>query len=359
LELTTSQWIDLDQALTDAYDKDTFGRMLLQRCNRRLDSIIVPENVSFPTIVDRVMGEARDTGWLPQLIRGSLAFVPGNPLIQQFIINYPEFDPTIPPPPVADPYNACLLRAKRVFINRRGLRQALKELGTPDGPRVLVVTGERATGKTYTHEMISHLASRIQGHRPPVYVDLDVYQYKPVELAEAIGHRMGRPDIDTIPKQYDDQSPRWNEKLCDWLVGGVTRDQPNIWWFVLDGFRKKTALPEMVDFIEKLAVLVERSVTRLRLVLLNYTQLLPDNIDSVVGRDRIEPIGRSDLESFFQQISRERAQPYDDEELRNVIDEILTQVEDKVTRVADGNERRLEYINAAVLKTVQERNIFQ
>ena len=359
MALDAAQWLALEDAINDAYDINSLRMMLSQRLGRRLDSFIEPTGLSFPDIVSRVLLKASNEPSFPEFIRATYNYIPGNLKFKEFADTYPHLVTLLPV--TADPYDACVLLAERVFINRRGLRQMLRKLGAPVGPRVLIVNGERATGKTYTSHLISHLTTNLPGHKPPVYVDLDTYHYTPVDLAEDIGRQMGMDlhDLDTLPRQYDDQMPRWNQKLCTWVIRRVASDPTSIWWFIFDGFRERELREETVDFIERLMGLVDKTVTRLRLILINYTRSLPHQVEGGATQDKIEPIGRTDLESFFEQLAAELAVSPGNTSIKNVIDEILLQVEEKVASTSDGNDKRLQFLNVAVRKAVQERKILQ
>jgi hypothetical protein len=152
LELSPPQFTDLYNALHDDFTPDSLKRMLLEHANRSLEGIVSSVH-PYPKIVEDLLKRAELERWTWDLIRAALAANPGSQKLQNFIKKYPFYSPAKPPATI-DPYRTPFVLAKQVLIDREELRAALEELQKNDGPRVLVVTGERGSGKTYSCELV-------------------------------------------------------------------------------------------------------------------------------------------------------------------------------------------------------------
>jgi hypothetical protein len=63
-------------------------------------------------------------------------------------------------PTTSEPFDEVLLESDRPFVNRRPLRNALLRLANVNGDRVLLVDGEKQTGKSFSYYLLQHAARR-------------------------------------------------------------------------------------------------------------------------------------------------------------------------------------------------------
>lgn len=348
--LELEQRNDLASALHDSFTPLLFQQMLWIRLNRRLYDIILNAG-NYRIEVETVVDKANDDDWVPFLIQAAMDDQPQAPRLQAFLTKHPDLDPANGPQPVADYVMAHVLRGKRYFIDRKDLRLALKEMRSNDPRRVLVVNGERLSGKTYTRELISFLSEKTPKHRA-VYIDLDKYVYEAPNLTETIGQQMGM-DTNNIPKQDDEQKARWVQRLVGWIITRVVNPGDITYWFVFDGFREQTLLPETKDWIDELAVQAETNVPQCRVVLLNYKETLPLQISDYVSREEIKPIGRDELLDFFEQLNRDYKQKYGSDDLTGNVETILSQVEAAILSKPGSELERLRLLSKAVSETAR------
>lgn len=324
LELGTRN--DLVSALHDTFTPLLFEQMLLNRLHRRQYDIIL-DGGNYLAVLEAVVDTANHQDWLYFLIKAAVEDQPLAPHLASFLKKYPDLDPAAGPAPITDHVMAHVLHGRRYFIDRKELRLALKDMRSDlPSTRLLVVNGERFTGKTWTRELISFLSEMTPKHRA-VYVDLDKDVYEALTLTKAIGQLMGM-DITTIPKQEDEQKARWTQNLCGWIIAKINSGDIT-YWFVFDGVRERTLLPETKDWIDELAVQVEsnRNVPRSRVVLLDYKESLPFGISDYAGREEIKPIGRDELIDFFELMNRDYKQKYASEDLKGNIDVLMAEVD--------------------------------
>ncbi|MFZ0747778.1 MAG: effector-associated domain EAD1-containing protein, partial [Pyrinomonadaceae bacterium] len=115
-----------------------------------------------------------------------------------------------------DSYSATVLRGGRVFLNRQQLRQALKELTSPQGRRILIVNGPPGSGKTYTREYVYDVTFSTPNNRV-VYVDLDAGVQGPADLVQAISMQSGH-GLGGVPLVADASGSKEALLLVNWLI---------------------------------------------------------------------------------------------------------------------------------------------
>ncbi|HEX5601081.1 MAG TPA: hypothetical protein VFX63_00980, partial [Pyrinomonadaceae bacterium] len=233
--------------------------------------------------------------------------------------------------------------------DRKDLRAALKELRSANGPRVLVVTGERVSGKSYTNELIAFLGERTPKNKT-IYMNLDKYVYEAPNLTEMIGLQMGM-DTTKIPQQQDEQKARWVQRLVGWILNRIVNPGDTTYWFVFDGFREQTLLPETKDWIDELAVQAETNVPQCRVVLLNYQETLPFQISDYISREEIKPIGREELIEFFGLLNVDHKGNYSPEDLSSKVDLVLAKVDAAIAVKPENKIERLRVLTKTVKET--------
>ncbi|MFD9282437.1 effector-associated domain EAD1-containing protein [Streptomyces mirabilis] len=204
-----------------------------------------------------------------------------------------------PPAADADPCSALLLggRLPRAFINRRELRSILRDMLCADGSRVLIVTGDQKTGKSWTWFLLCHVLAG-QAIRP-YRVDLSTYADTArvadiaAELRDQFGWEMDPADLFA-----------GEDVLARSLVNTVKREMRKTHqehWLVFDGLAATELTESALRLVEDLASAVARGETGdgLRVVLIAYDGRLPPSIDPYVWRERVHPINVQDLRDFF------------------------------------------------------------
>ncbi len=219
-------------------------------------------------------------------------------------------------------FEVTVLRGDRAFLDRAVLRQALREMLTPDGRRVLVVNGPHGSGKTYTREYVLDVTFRTPNHRV-VYVDLDAAELGPVELVNAIGQQIGY-ELTSITQGRGETRTRWITRLCAALISALTSNTSIKSWLIFDGFSRPLSA-ETRDLVVEIAQRAAQA--DLRIVLLNYTLDLPARLSQQVIREDIKPIGREDVEAFVMQqlqLSDPTATP---ERVKAIVDQVMAAAE--------------------------------
>jgi hypothetical protein len=291
--LNPGQTSELIDALIDAYDPDRFTLMLGQRLGRHLYNIVM--GGAFQTQVAAVVAASEQQGWTIELVKAAHDFNPGADRLKQF---HRDFQP-VAADAAADPYEAYRLRGDLLFLNRKSLRKALKRLASPTGRRVLLVDGPPSSGKTWTINLIQHVAGHpTKGGFWVHGFDLgDPPDRGPGDLAYDIVLRFAG-NLDSMPPQRQASEERWAARLAVWIANQVAQlNVPR--YLVFDSFSKFAVPQTTCELIVRLAVLAESEFRHwLRVILLSYSKPLHPQINDCVERDPATLFSTTDAVEF-------------------------------------------------------------
>jgi hypothetical protein len=266
------------------FTEDTLNVVLLKLDRGGLDMQVV-RHASVPDRMMMLVGKANSDGWLLDLVKAVALERPNSPEVTAFVRNYPYLDPARNPVST-NPWDAHQIFGGKLFIGRLSLRKYLKKIEQPVGRKVLVVTSAcRHIGKTYTTDLIRFVAQQRPLNKL-TYIDLDLETYDPGSLAHKLASDWN-VDQGALPKQDKEQAPRWIQQLTRFLVTDSPAANGIVRWIVLDGFREKVPSLDVQEFIAQLAACVQ-SHDAFRLILLNYTQLLPLTVRPFSFADVVE-----------------------------------------------------------------------
>jgi hypothetical protein len=250
-----------------------------------------------------------------------------------------------------DYFEANVLRAGRVFIGRASLKDKLRSLASPKGPRALLVNGPRGSGKSYTSQFIFDLTANLPGNRT-VYIQLGAsLSYSAVDLASDIALQMGLSTQSMPSDLAIETRSRFVRQLANWLAAETMRNRSVVWWIVIDGFEDVRLEPELNELIAELVWRTETNVDQLRMVLLGYTGEMPAQISDFVLRENLQPIQRSDVEEFLREFSKRNS--INENELQQLVEIIFQRVDSQLESAKDPERDRLHYLNRAVYEVVQ------
>jgi hypothetical protein len=183
------------------------------------------------------------------------------------------------------------------FFDRGNTRQAIRRLLSGVTYPILRINGDVGSGKTYTLELVKHLA--VQGPPNVHFTSTSVESknaasYTIEELAEEL----------TLPMMINEPKPQrstsaYPKSLALWIIRNTLRQQ-GVWVLALDGFGDENANPEVRQLAEALSALVlgPETVKKVRLILLDYKPQSPDNLKPRVLDDTLPnplTVGEQDL----------------------------------------------------------------
>lgn len=341
MRLTGPEFAELAAALRDAFDTASFDRLLVSIDQNREDYIAT--TASFPDIIRCVVQGAEAANWTTKLIEGALKKSANNPSLLRFLADHPERNPANSTRRNLHVCDTPFVNARKAFLARQQLRAHLKVMGNNGHSRVVVINGDRFSGKTYSRELITYVAEQ-KGRERAVYVDLDKGIYDADALAESIGRQMGL-QLGTRPVSKGEQDARWVPELVAWIAAAAS-DGRYTWWIILDGFRVQALPQPTIDMINNLAETVEVNAPQLRVALINYDKLAP-NVDYYVCKEFIEPVQKEDVRVFLAQACLHLGVTRQPEEISSAADEVWRQVEDQIRADPKRAAQRLWLLNVA------------
>ena len=296
--MTGSEIVEFSTAVRTVFAVLELKRLLLS-LNREFDDYVPTGAATYPEQVDQLVARANSGGWIQQLVAAVIRERSGTGAIQAFLARHPTFD-VATNPPLAHPCDTLFVFGGKCFIGRKVLRDYLKTMDLLTGKKVLLVLSDhRKVGKTYSTGLVNFLAANQQGAEM-IPLDLDQGEYDPGSLASEIGRFMGLANAN-VPRQDQQQAPRWNQELVRWLIPTPPRPGDSVWWIVLDGFRQKVPSEATQDFIAQLALRVQET-PRFRLILINYTYPLPLEVAGFALTERVSPLEESEVEAFLSRV---------------------------------------------------------
>ena len=182
------------------------------------------------------------------------------------------------PPPFEEHEENRVLCSEAPFFDRETLRPLTRSLRADRTPRpILIINGERESGKSYTYEYVDHLRLAGKLSFTPFRVEFHAESgmlFGPRELSTDILTSMGVSVNRLAPGFFDADTngERWPFNLAGKILseGAALKDR---FWIVLDNFRGPTLLPATAKLIDGLAQWIISSTVyadRFRLVLIHY-----------------------------------------------------------------------------------------
>ena len=281
-------------------------------------AVIVPVHagVTIANIVNVVVDRALLEGWIGSIV----AQLPRNPATAA------ELDVIVaqlkdqPVPTSANPFQEVLLNGSRPFANRIDLRLSLRALCEQGGSPVLVVTGERQTGKSFSFYLAQHIAQQHQF----ITSQFDVGTLaEPVVLATEVLRRIGVPLKNETTGL--ESGERTGKDLADQVKDALEeRKQRRL--LVFDGFPvapDPPLPPQTISFIVRLATYADEELRPfLRVLLIRYHEPLPDAIDDVAERDQAQPFSDADMLAVLKQVAKARGWNVSDQALQGEINQV-------------------------------------
>lgn len=163
----------------------------------------------------------------------------------------------------------AILLGQVPFVDRKPTRELLREFVHPSHvtPRVLVVRGDRPSGKSYTWEFLRHLA--YETGATPQRLRLADTGYTPRQVAADIVRLVGCPQM-PLPPMADDPQDTHVQPLVNSLVGLIPA-LPRRYWLVLDDLNHDSVGKPVREFAYAFALAVEDNRhENLHLALLGY-----------------------------------------------------------------------------------------
>ena len=327
IRLTGNQETRLQEALLNVYLNSTAFDVLLSRVDKSYAQFAI-ENSNYRQNVLAVVKDAAATGWLMSLIAKARADVP-DPELRKIEQELAAFAP----PPGMDFFDMCRLGGGHVMVDRLKLREALRDISGPVGRRILIVKGEKKTGKSHSLQLVSYL-NQMLGQFVLVVVDLEALKLMsgttnpidPMYLAERIVGQL--PSGLNLPEPPTDaQWSNWVIRFCDRFQTYGQTNKNREHWIVIDSFNNVPLEQSAFDLIKELARRINFTLPNFRLLLLGYTESLPQSVLPHVAEESIEPICETHLIEFFYQAYQQSRMPLDEQKVVDAVQRLFNQLD--------------------------------
>lgn len=298
----------LYEALRKAFPKRSEMLMFLNfSLGADLDDI-VDDGATYAVAVYQVIAWSESEGRADELIEKACARKPNNRLLKvvgKYLLAELEKRSALEVRFPKDPFETYLLKAGQPFVNRRTLRNYLRELSLDDGSRILAVSGPTGAGKSYSVNFIAHLAQRIKRFKL-LLIDVEEKTratFNPDQLVRDLMNQMGRrSSITMIPKRGDTQDARWLIELRDWVVGEINQTR-DTWWIVCDGVCHPDVPSDTRELLTHLIKITHLNVPQLRVIVLACSPaVLPTDILPFIRQENTELIGQPEVKEYFEQL---------------------------------------------------------
>lgn len=318
MALSGTQHAEFVAAMVSAFtDEDELALMFREKFGARLNTVVGGRNLT--DVVNNLIEWAESKGRVGELVTKACEYNLTNAALKAFKEGLARQAAS----PLSDPHRACLLGEGVPFVARDELRDALRNFFTI-GRRVLVVNGPTYSGKTYSLQMINHLSEALRGYNVASISlkEEGTTRLSPHDVAASLAYQMGFTD--TPPARAAEMDSRWAKRIRDWLIGKV-RASGTPWVFVFDGFDDRDLPDDTHELIHDLIVRVgNRSVPALRLVLLSYRRIVPDEARRNVRYEVLSEVDRGDVRAFFETLYTDAGGGYEEAALDALVDEVFS-----------------------------------
>jgi len=218
-----------------------------------------------------------------------------------------------------DPFDAFFVSGGRPFIDRSGIRDHLRaSLRGPTGPRVVVISGTRPCGKTWSWHFLTFLEGKLDGLRT-AKIDLAELPPPPTPFAvmQTVALRLGleEPRVDRTAKGSTQA-----KHLVDWFAGRLQEGKAR-YILTLDSLDHSRLPDETEDLIDGLAreAADQGDPLRFALVLLGPCFDLSHVDTFVLGEEQIHPLAEEDVRTFLRRLGEHRGKPLPPQAIDRVV----------------------------------------
>ncbi|SNY45148.1 serine protease [Paractinoplanes atraurantiacus] len=243
--------------------------------------------------------------------------------------------PAAPVRPGTDPFRVTRI-ARQPYVDRNRLRGTIAELCSGDSP-ILVVSGQRRTGVSYTYRLLAYGASRWDTH-PPLrtlvpgglaVVPLDLRQYAETDpgqrLDRLIPHVAQLLGLHRAGEQFA-QEARNVVSLGLWIRSGL-RGSAKQWWIFVDGVDDpaESCPGPVAELISEMLRLADDPQVPLRVVLGGAGAAEVAETVFPVGTfalDTVNGLSRADVQAWLRDRVAEEGGAADDARLGAELDKL-------------------------------------
>jgi hypothetical protein len=224
-----------------------------------------------------------------------------------------------------DPFEAMFVyKDGRPFIDRGDFRDYLRELYSEVGNRILVVRGDRKTGKSHSRYLIDLLKIKLKLRCAVLDLSPDkplagvLIQHTPRGIVKEIDRQLKLPDLGP-PQEQQNVDAQYNKVLLAWLVQKI-QAVPEPTWIVFDGCSNPDLSQDTRDLLMQLPAIVAEYLQLTRLVLLDYGfDESFDALDVPPSEEDLSLLQKEKLLEYFSKLHEQRGLPCPQAELEAMV----------------------------------------
>jgi hypothetical protein len=217
-----------------------------------------------------------------------------------------------------DPFDAFFVSGGRPFIDRSGLRDHLRaSLKLGNGPRVVVISGTRPCGKTWSWHFLTFLEGKLEGFRT-AKIDLAKLTPPPTPLSvmQTVALRLGleEPRVDRTAAGSTQA-----RHLVDWFAGRLKEGKAR-YIVTLDSLDHSRLPDETEDLIDGLALEAADQGDPPGFVLVLLGPKFEINVDTfVLGQEEIPPLEEDHVRTYLDSLGQHLGKPLPPEAIDQVV----------------------------------------
>jgi hypothetical protein len=307
-----------------------------------------PSKISVSSLAGRIVDEYHRQGRMEDLLAAlSASDVSGNDAIVKVLADVDETRGPQDGDAIGSKYHTALfVSGKRPFIDREGLREFAQEVPEGGGPRILLVSGRRPCGKTWTWHYLTFLESMTRAFTA---AKVDFAHYKSptaLDVMEAIGSRLG---LGT--PTYDRTATGANQAkgLVSWFVGRIrqvndTMERPPGYLVVLDSLDHRSLSEDTEDLVDGLVHAALDTGWELSFALVLMGAKLPAPIQgagNLMRREDLDGFGPKHVRAYLAALSERTGIELCEEELAKAVGQSFE-------GAPSDARRRLEHVSEKV-----------
>lgn len=222
-----------------------------------------------------------------------------------FVAKLPDLGDEVPAVGGEGPFGAWVLGSRRPFIDREPIREALAELATDAGPRVLVVDGPPGSGRSYLWFLIAHALGGLgQTRGRPARIQPSAWTepepWGPLDLMVAVADELGWP----LPEVDATAQPDTQVRLLGRWFRSKAQDEPTPRWLVLDDLHPAHLTAAGLRMAAEVANSIgQAQAGEFRVVLLGYQGTLSTEVDPYAARESIAHLDVAALRDYFRAVA--------------------------------------------------------
>jgi hypothetical protein len=341
------QWL---AAFGDAFTTENqLEALVLTSRGVGLEEVAIADNV--PALIQLVVRTADTQGWLTDLLREAMEIQGDRAQLKALDADFAILSRIEP----ENAFEAVLVHGDPMF-DRKDFRAKLSGLNSPASAPVLLVQGDRYSGKSWSSHLITYVAARAPKEEA-IKVALVDFETDDVAIdAEMLGRRISQSagfGVTTPPSE--EQVSRWVLQYCS-EFGTQAKEAGGTVWVVIDHLQKALLGDGAMDFLQGFGKQIPVVMPNVRLIILSFHEREVNRLAAGIGpmeRDLAQALTLEEMKDWLARFfgaavmfkRRNRQLPTDEASVLPLVNEATDSV---LRRVDPASRKRLVQMGNAI-----------